>query len=106
MTRSKRAKELQIRPLDSTSPPSDNDTDKTPDPRVEAFLERLHKKAEALDAAQRKNHVTAKQPRRSPKVERAATPDWYQSVPVNKSAPPVSVGKRFVGKSGRKAKTS
>ncbi len=103
MTRSKRADELQIKSLDVTAP--SNSETKSADPRVEAFLERLRTKAEALDTVQRENHVTAKEPRRRPIVEQAANPDWYQPTPLKKAAPAVSFVKRFVGGPGRKAKT-
>ena len=105
MTRSKRADELQIKSLDVTAPASDQGAAKSPDPRVEAFLERLRTKAEALDTVQRENHVTAKEPRRRPIVEQAANPDWYQPAPAKKAVPAVSFVKRFVGSPGRKAKT-
>ena len=105
MTKSKRADELQIKSLDETVTTNNNDTTKSTDPRVEAFLERLRTKAEALDTVQRENHVTAKVPRRRPIVEQAANPDWYQPAPAKKAAPTVSFVKRFVGAPGRKAKT-
>ncbi len=103
MTTTKRANELQIKSLDANAPSTTNT--KSTDPRVEAFLERLRTKAEALDTEQRENHVTAKEPRRRPIVEQAANPDWYQPAPIKKSAPAVSFVKRFVGAPGRKAKT-
>ena len=103
MTRSKRADELQIKSLDLTVPATG--ATKSADPRVEAFLARLHTKAEDLDNEQRENHVTVKVPHRRAIVEQAANPDWYQPTAPKKAAAPVSFVKRFVNSPGRKAKT-
>ena len=102
MTKNQKAHDLQIKPLDETATVPTNPTQR-PDPRVAAFLERLREKAEALDTAQRENHVTAKVPRRRPVAEQAANPDWYQPTPQKKAAPAVSFVKRFVGAPRRKA---
>jgi hypothetical protein len=104
MTHSQKANDLQIKPLDENATVPTNPMQR-PDPRVAEFLERLRKKAEALDTVQRENHVTAKEPRRRPIVEQAANPDWYQPQPAKKAAPSVSFVKRFVGAPKRKAST-
>jgi len=102
MTKSQKADQLQINSLgENALPPTDST--KRPDPRVEAFLERLRTKAEALDTVQRENHVTAKEPRRRPIVEQAANPDWYQPTPAKKAVQPVAFVKRFVGAPRRKS---
>lgn len=104
MTKSQKANDLQIKPLDENAPASTNPAQR-PDPRVAEFLERLRTKAEALDSEQRENHVTAKEPRRRPIVEQAAYPDWYQPPPKKQATTPVSFVKRFVGAPRSKAKT-
>jgi len=104
MTKSQKANDLQIKPLDETATVPTNPTQR-PDPRVAAFLERLRAKAEALDTEQRENHVTAKVPRRRPVVEQAANPDWYQPQPQKKAGAAVSFVKRFVSTPKGKAKT-
>jgi hypothetical protein len=103
MTRSKRADELQIKPLDVTT--SSTNATKGADPRVEEFLARLRTKAEAIDNLQRENHVTPKVPHRRPVAEQAANPDWYQPSAPQKTAPVASSVKRFASSPGRKAKT-
>jgi hypothetical protein len=103
MTRSKRADELQIKPLDVTTPLTSEA--KAADPRVEEFLARLRTKAEAIDNIQRENHVTLKEPRRRAIVEQAANPDWYSPTAPQKAAPNASPVKRFASSPGRKAKT-
>ncbi len=104
MTKSQKADDLQIKPLDENATVPTNPIQR-PDPRVAAFLEKLRAKAEALDTEQRENHVTVKEPRRRPIVEQAANPDWYQPQPQKKTAPSVSFVKRFVGAPRSKAKT-
>ena len=104
MTKSQKANDLQIKPLDETATVPTNPTQR-PDPRVAAFLERLREKAEALDTAQRENHVTAKVPRRRPVAEQPANPDWYQPQPQKTAGSSVSFVKRFVNKPKAKAKT-
>ncbi len=106
MTLSQRANELQIKSLDAAAPSTG--TTKSADPRVEAFLERLHAKAEALEKLQAEQHVTVKEPRRRrPTAEQSSTPDWYQAKapePKKKATTSAPV-KRFSGTPGRKAKT-
>ena len=104
MTKSQKAEDLQIKPLDENATVPTNPMQR-PDPRVAAFLEKLRTKAEALDTEQRENHVTAKEPRRRPITEQAANPDWYQPQPAKKAVPSVSFVKRFVGAPRSKAKT-
>lgn len=107
MTSSNKANDLQIKSLDATTLPTG--AVKSTDPRVEAFLERLRAKAEALDKQQSEKHVTVKEPRRRrPTADQSATPDWYQAVaPEPKKKAPTSIPvKRFSSTPGRKAKTS
>jgi len=104
MTKNQKANDLQIKPLDETATVPANPLQR-PDPRVAAFLERLRAKAEALDTAQRENHVTAKEPRRRPVTDQSANPDWYQPQPQKKADPSVSFVKRFVSTPKGKAKT-
>lgn len=107
MTSSNRADDLQIKSLDTSALPTG--AVKSTDPRVEAFLERLRAKADALDKQQSENHVTVKEPRRRrPTAEQSATPDWYQAVAPEpkKKAPAAAPVKRFSSTPGRKAKTS
>ena len=104
MTKNQNVNKFEVKPLDENATVPTNPTQR-PDPRVAAFLERLREKAEALEAAQRENHVTAKVPRRRPVAEQAANPDWYQPQPEKKSGSSVSFVKRFVNKPKAKAKT-
>ena len=103
MTKTQNVNRFEVQPLDETATVPTNPTQR-PDPRVAAFLERLRQKAEAIEAAQRENHVTAKVPRRRPTAEQAANPDWYQPSTQKASTPSVAAVKRFVTKPKGKAK--
>lgn len=105
MTKSQNINTYQVKPLDDNAPATPNPTQRS-DPRVAAFLDRLREKAEAIEAAQREKHVTAKVPRRRPTADQAANPDWYQPATEKTSTPSVSAVKRFATKPKGKAKAS